>query len=171
MGKTHIPCKLTKCLQSIYQPFRVKLKKREGHLVGAGRGFDFTSLFSAFLLWAKSSCGDHWPDAEKPGNTGGAVLASLTSVTHLKISFLRELCLWWLCHHPNTTHLRQVHLCKRRRQVLGPGAGAQGCAVPAKTRSTDRSTNTHQGWKVWCCRQGKAPVHHLQGWSRTSSAH
>lgn len=49
MGKTHIPCKLTKCLQSIYQPFRVKLKKREGHLAGAGRGFDFTSLFSAFF--------------------------------------------------------------------------------------------------------------------------
>ena len=82
-GKTRIPCKLTKCLQSIYQPFKVKLKKREGHLAGVGRGFDFTSLFSAFLLWATSSCGDRWPDAEKLGNAGGAVLASLTSVTCL----------------------------------------------------------------------------------------
>jgi len=83
MGKARIPCKLTKRLQNIYQPLRVKLKKREGHLVGAGRGFDFTSLFSAFLPWAKSSCGDRWPDAEKGGNAGGAVLASLTSGTRL----------------------------------------------------------------------------------------
>lgn len=82
-GKTCIPCKLNECLQSIYQPFRGKLKKREGHLAGAGRGFDFTSLFSAFLLRAKSSCGHRWPDAEKLGNAGGAGLASLTSVTRL----------------------------------------------------------------------------------------